>query len=292
MLTYWAVRIASALLSVIPVRFSYALAGLCGEAYYYLNPKHTHWAAFNLARVLNESEDSPNVKKVARSSFGNYARVLVDFFRLPYLTQEEILAQGSVSGLENLRVATEQGKGFILITAHMGSWDRAGALLTGYGYKATVLVDTFSPPQLDAWVTRMRRKFKMQAVAVERPGALREMFRVLQRNEGLVILIDKPDERGVPVRFFGAETRWPGGVAQLVLRTGCAVVVAGLFRRPDGTSYNGFVEAVPIPPRTGDAEADGRIIMQGIATRLERAIVAHPEQWYMFRPMWPEGVGA
>src|SRR5262249_12921082 len=135
MLIYWAVRVASALLSVIPVRFSYALAGLCGEAYYYLNPKHTHWAAYNLARVLNEPEDSPYVRRVARKSFANYARVLVDFFRLPHVSQPEIMAQGSVSGLDNLRVATERGKGVILITAHMGSWDRAGALLTGNGYK-------------------------------------------------------------------------------------------------------------------------------------------------------------
>jgi KDO2-lipid IV(A) lauroyltransferase len=282
---------ASALLSIIPVRVSYALAELVGEAYFYLNPKHTHWAGFNLARVLNEPEDSPYVQKIARKSFGNYARVLVDFFRLPHLSQEAIMAQGSVSGLENLRVATERGKGIILITAHMGSWDRAGALLTGYGYRATVLVDTFSPPQLDAWVTRMRRKFRMEAVAVERPGALREMFRVLQRNEVLVLLIDRPDPRGIPVSFFGEETRWPGGVAQLVLRTDCAVVVTGLFRRPDGTSYTGFVEAATFPPRTGDADVDARAIMQMIATKLEHAIVTHPEQWYMFRPMWEETAG-
>src|SRR3954452_23457024 len=118
MRTYWAVRFASAMLSVIPVRFSYALAGLCGEAYFYLNPKHTHWAAFNLARVLNEPEDSPYVRKIARKSFGNYARVLVDFFRLPHVSQAEMMAQGSVSGLDNLRAATERGNGFILITAH------------------------------------------------------------------------------------------------------------------------------------------------------------------------------
>src|SRR4051794_36677705 len=142
MLAYWAVRFASALLSIIPVRLSYALAGLAGEAYYYLNPKHTHWAAFNLSRVLNEPEDAPYVRKIARKSFGNYARVLVDFFRLPHISQEAIMAQGSVAGLENLRVATERGKGFILITAHMGSWDRAGALFTGYGYRVTALVDT------------------------------------------------------------------------------------------------------------------------------------------------------
>ena len=27
--------------------------------------------------------------------------------------------------------------------------------------------------------------------------------------------------------------------------------------------------------------------MQAIVDRLERLIQRHPEQWYMFRPMWP-----
>jgi KDO2-lipid IV(A) lauroyltransferase len=257
--------------------------------YCIVRPSHSRWAAYNLARVLNESPTSPTVQKVARQSFGNYARVLVDFFRLPYLAQSDILAQASVLGLDDLERAAAYGKGFILVTGHMGSWDRAGAVFTGYGYKATALVDTFSPPELDRWVTRMRRKFGMGAVAVESPGALREMYRVLQRNEALVLLVDTPDPRGIPATFFGEETTFPAGVAQLAVRTGCPVIVAGLFRRPDFVTYDGFTELIPpTEPGTNPAEAAQRLTQQ-IVTILERAIVAHPAQWYMFRPMWPDG---
>jgi lauroyl/myristoyl acyltransferase len=288
-LLYWAVRVASALLSIIPVRLSYALAGAIGEAYCRVRPSHSRWAAFNLARVLNEPEESPYVRSVARQSFGNYARVLVDFLRLPYVAHADINAHASVTGLEYLAWATAQGRGFIVATGHMGSWDRAGAVLTGYGYKATVLVDTFSPPQLDRWVTRMRRKFKMNAVAVERPGALREMYRGLQRGEALVVLVDTPDPRGIPVTFFGERTTFPAGVAQLALRAGCPVIAAGLFRRPDMVTYDGFCELVTAGTADPDPPADAAVLTQRIATALERAIVAHPAQWYMFRPLWPGG---
>jgi lauroyl/myristoyl acyltransferase len=272
----------------MPVRLSYALAGAIGEAYCFVRPSHSRWAAFNLARVLNEPESSPYVRKVARQSFGNYARVLVDFFRLPYAAHAEINAHASVIGLEHLERAAAEGKGFILVTGHMGSWDRAGAVFTGYGYTATALVDTFSPPELDQWVTRMRRKFRMNAVAVERPGALREMYRVLQRREALVLLVDTPDPRGIPVTFFGERTRFPAGVAQLALRTGCPVVVAGLFRRPDMVTYDGFCALATLGTSDPAPPADAEALTQRIATALERAIVAHPAQWYMFRPLWPE----
>lgn len=288
MALYWLVRGASALLSVIPVRLSYALAGAIGEAYCVVRPSHSKWAAYNLSRVLNEPATSPTVRKVARQSFGNYARVLVDFLRLPHVAHSEIMAQASVLDLENLARAAAYGKGFILVTGHMGSWDRAGALLIGYGYKGTFLVDTFAPPELDAWVTRMRRKFRMNAIAVESPGALREMFRALQRKEVLVLLIDTPDPRGIPVMFFGEQTTFPAGLAQLALRTGCPVVVAGLFRRPDFVTYDGFTELIPPVTPGADAEADAQALTQRVVSILERGIVAHPAQWYMFRPMWPE----
>jgi lauroyl/myristoyl acyltransferase len=32
--------------------------------------------------------------------------------------------------------------------------------------------------------------------------------------------------------------------------------------------------------------------MQAIVDRLEPLIQRHPEQWYMFRPMWPGDSGA
>ena len=287
-LLYWLVRSASALLSVIPVRLSYALAGAIGEAYCFIRPSHSRWAAFNLARVLNEPATSPYVRRIARKSFANYARVLVDFFRLPYLSHAEISASASVLGLEDLRRAHDYGKGVILITAHMGSWDRAGAVLTGFGYDATVLVDTFSPPQLDRWVTRMRQKFGMKAIAVESPGALREMFRVLQRKETLVLLIDRPEPRGIPVTFFGEQTYFPRGIPHLALRTGCPVIVCGLFRRPDNVTYDGFTKLIPPMDGTADDGVSVSVLTQRIVDILETAIVAHPAQWYMFRPMWHE----
>jgi lauroyl/myristoyl acyltransferase len=290
MALYWAVRVASALLGIIPVRLSYALAGAIGEAYCVLRPSHSRWAAHNLSRVFNEPPTAPVVKQVARQSFGNYARVLVDFLRLPHVAHAEIMAQASVLDLDALARAAAYDKGFILVTGHMGSWDRAGALLTGYGYRSVFLVDTFSPPELDAWVTRMRRKFRMSAVAVENPGALREMYRALQRKEALVLLIDTPDQRGygIPVTFFGEQTTFPAGVAQLAVRTGCPVVVAGLFRRPDFVSYDGFIRLIPPTAPDADPEAAAQSLTQQVASLLEEAIVAHPAQWYMFRPMWRE----
>ncbi len=287
---YYAVRGASWLLGKIPVRVSYALAGAVGTAYCYLNPKHSRWAAYNYARVLNVAEDSEEARRMGRKSFANYARVLVDFFRLPHQTPEEVFAATRIASasLDALEKARAGGRGVMMVSAHFGSWDRAGAVFGSLGYRPTVLVDSFAPPALDAWVTRTRTKFGMKAIAVEKPGALREMYRTLNRGDGLVVIIDRPEpETGVPVVFYGEHTGWPAGAAQVALRTGCGIVVGGLLRQPGGRRYLGFAEYVEPPTPTGDRAADVQALTQLFATKLEAVITAHPEQWYMFRPMWP-----
>ena len=70
---------------------------------------------------------------------------------------------------------------------------------------------------------------------------------------------------------------------------GAAGVEAFKVRRPDFVTYDGFTELIPPVTPGPDAEADAQALTQRVVSILERGIVAHPAQWYMFRPMWPVG---
>jgi lauroyl/myristoyl acyltransferase len=39
---------------------------------------------------------------------------------------------------------------------------------------------------------------------------------------------------------------------------------------------------------SGNRERDAQTIMQRLMDTLQSAVRARPDQWYMFRPMWPE----
>ncbi|HEX6509501.1 MAG TPA: hypothetical protein VF221_17875, partial [Chloroflexota bacterium] len=39
---------------------------------------------------------------------------------------------------------------------------------------------------------------------------------------------------------------------------------------------------------SGDRERDERVIMQKLMDILQTVVRERPDQWYMFRPMWPE----
>jgi KDO2-lipid IV(A) lauroyltransferase len=110
------------------------------------------------------------------------------------------------------------------------------------------------------------------------------MLAALRKREGLAVLVDRPSgEDGVPVTFFGRRTRVPGGAATLALRTGSPVVPAALVRDPHGPGYLVHIG----PPIVGAKGDDATVVMQRIMSWLEGIIRRYPDQWFMFRQMWP-----
>jgi KDO2-lipid IV(A) lauroyltransferase len=91
----------------------------------------------------------------------------------------------------------------------------------------------------------------------------------------------------VEVQFFGQPTMVPAGAAALALKAGAVVVPMGVWRNPDNT-YSGVIKPPIVPAATGAWEHDVQALMQRIVHSLEAIIRLHPDQWYMFRPMWSD----
>ncbi|MDQ3928996.1 MAG: lysophospholipid acyltransferase family protein [Chloroflexota bacterium] len=116
------------------------------------------------------------------------------------------------------------------------------------------------------------------------------MFTALKRNEIVLLLFDRPQpEDGVEVEFFGETAYLPPGPAAIAIKTGAALCVGYALRDPGDRTFSGHFEE-PIEYKhllTGDKETDIQRVTQEIVKRFERVIREHPDQWYMFREMWP-----
>jgi KDO2-lipid IV(A) lauroyltransferase len=217
---------------------------------------------------------------------------MLDFLRLPSLSAGEVEQGLTVEGWEHLEAALARGRGVIFAAVHFGSWDRAAALLGPRGYRAHVLVDTFPLPALDAAIQRTRAVHGLGLIPAEGGAALRGVYEALRRNEIVILLVDRPQrEKGTPVTFFGRRTWLPSGAAMLARRTGAALLHAYLVRRPDPRTFLTVIEPPIAVTTTADRQADEQAITQALVERFERLIQRHPEQWYMFRPMWPPEQG-
>ena len=281
---YWVHLTVSFLLSFLPPSVAYTLVNLFGPWLGLCWPAHYRRAWRNMARVLGPTASRAEVARRVRNVFRNYGRYMVDLVWLPRAPLGELERHVRVVGEQHIDEAMRRGKGLVLVTAHVGNWDLGGALLARRGYPVSVIVETLEPVRWNERVQRIRERLGMQAIPLE--SGVRDMIAALRNNGILGVLIDRPlAEDGVAVRFFDATTRVPEGAARLALRTGAGLAVATSVRQ-GGEIVAQVSPLIQIEP-SGDRGRDVQELTQRAMDWLEGVIRQHPDQWFMFRNMWP-----
>src|SRR5437870_372935 len=275
---YWFHVAGTFLMRFIPVDIAYRLVGGATPLVLQVFARgHLRRATDNMRQVLGPQADPREAGRLTKAAFANYARYMVDVVRLPHLKSRELIDNISVDGWEHVEAAYTVGRGVVFATGHIGNWDMAGAAFAARGRPVSALVETLKPARWNERVQRTRNAAGVKAIPIE--NGPREMLAALRKQEGLAVLVDRPmASDGVPVTFFGRQTRVPGGAATLALRTGSPVVPAALVRDPAGTGYVAHIG----PPIVGSKGDDASVVMQGIMSWLEGIIRRDPDQWFMF----------
>ena len=115
-------------------------------------------------------------------------------------------------------------------------------------------------------------------------GGPRPPFEVLAERlaaNGLVCLMADRDltRSGVPVDFFGEQTRLPAGPAKLAIETGAALLPTHTWFDGDGW---GLRIGSPLDCASGEVGA----ITQELADTFAAGIAAYPADWHMLQPQW------
>lgn len=284
MILYWALRLAH-VARLLPLRVAYFLGDVVATLAWWLwrGPRET--AIDNLMHVLG---DRRAARRAARYSFLNFARYAIDFLRAPRIRPEELLTKVHYDRWDAIDAAFKEGKGVIFAIMHFGNWDMGGAVMAARGYPVNVIADPFLNERTNAVIVNARRVRGMEVIPSNRAAA--GIVRAMRRNEALAILVDTPvaEGAGVNIQFFGTWTTVPAGPARIALRTGARVIPAALVRA-SGTSDQiiALADLDVRLPATGDIERDVQTLTQRIFAAHERFIRAYPDQWYIFRRMWP-----
>lgn len=270
----------------LPLKVAYGIASSVGDLLFFLWRRGRANAIDNMRRVLGPGAIDLEVRRTAQRSFRNYMKLLVDFVRLPRTSDEEVESRVQGEGWEHIDRALEKGKGVLLVGTHLGSWDLAGLALAARGHELYVVAERQRPLWLNRIVRDWREVRGIHLIFMEQ--VLIPLFRALARNQLVGIVVDRPlpEGEGVTVEFFGEIISWPSGPASLALRTGAQILTGYLVRTLDGHFKGEIFPPVEFQP-SGDKFEDLRWLSQKIVTLQEEVIRRYPDQWYMFRRMWP-----
>jgi lauroyl/myristoyl acyltransferase len=272
-------RLGAKVVRAVPPGLRHAAAAPGGSAWYLLSARQRQNALTNYAAALGLPRTDPRVARTARRAFQNYARMLMDFLLMGSLAPEEVIERVSVEGRDELDAALARGKGAIMATPHMGSWDMAGSFAGAVGYSISAVAERF-PGSLDDAVVRTRQRFGLSVVTMGR-SAVRAITDALAANGVVALVCDLEQGPGVAVDFFGRRAIVPGGPAAIALKTGAALMPACQYSVAPGR-YHIHLDP-PLAIHGGDTKES---LMQRVVDRFETFIKSRPEQWYAFRPMF------
>jgi len=277
--SYRAVR---AIVGRLPARAAWTVLGWITQLTYLLWPAKRKWSNVNFAHVLGLPPDHPDVRRMARAAYRNYARYLVELMRLPRMPLEAIATRVESQGVESLIEIWRESGGLILVAAHVGNNEFVAGGVASHRLPINVLADDTSFPEMFDLLKRERERWGVRIVPWRN---LREVYAILKRKEMLGLLVDwgyRAD--GIPVRLFGAWTTLPAGPAVLAGKTGATIVPIVAHRKPDGTYFVTHEPPIKVPSASDADVARGT---QLVADALERIVGAAPDQWYSFKPLWP-----
>lgn len=271
----------------LPARLTYAGAVVMGELTYLVWASRRKVTKANFAVVLGRPLDHPEVARVARRSFRNFSKYITEIMRFPRLDLEDFTKLVRVEGWEHLTEGLARNRGVIFVSIHFGNFDLGGARIAN-DVKLNVIADELTNQRLmDLLVGNRSHK----NITIHSPvGAAKKVLGALRRNEMVGLMMDlgpRADAFGnVEANFFGLPTRFPSVAANLARVSGAPILVTAVVRERDNT-FRGIALPLIVVERTREAAADIERATQAIASGLERFVREWPDQWYIFRPMWP-----
>jgi KDO2-lipid IV(A) lauroyltransferase len=287
----WLALIAAVFTWLIPRPVGYWLVDRLAGLAYRAAGRYRRAVLANVSQVLGRPADDPRVRAAARRCFETSARNFWDLCCLPHTHPGGLLRRTRIdpAGWAVLRAALARGRGVVVVTGHLGSFDSVGQLLTLLPSRPMILTAQTTAGWLFDAVTWLRASWGA-SVETPSPGSLRRILAHL-RSGGLIGLVtDRDVERtGRPVWFFGRPATLPVGAARMALETGAALLA--VFCPRAGEVYHLLVEEVPVA-RTGDAGRDLEATLAGIVAVLERFISTWPDQWVLFDHVWLDEAGA
>jgi len=224
---------------------------------------------------------------MAHGSFRHFGRYVVELLHVQGWSIDRLRETVDLVGEEHFQEARAYGRGIIFASAHMGSIEVATALLLLNRLRVTSVAEWLRPKLLMDWIVTCRQKAGVTLLPAQGTGM--KLVRALRRQEMVALVVDIGVNKaiGVPVRFFGHETYFPVGPARLARMTGAPILFGVAVRKP-GNRFAGYITPPILSNRELEANEDARITTQRIVDEFERFVRRYPDQWYIFRDMFPD----
>ncbi len=281
---YCMFMVADLFCRLVPRRLAYYTALRLADTFYRSDIRARKAVRSNMRRVtahMGLKLDDIEIEQRVRQVFQGFAKYLVDFISFSQLTPETVHQLVDIENREQLDRVRALKKGALLVSAHQGNWELAGAVLVALGYPITAVAQPQEQKKLNNLFNSYRRRRGINVVPLGLM-VMRQLMDVLARNEFVGLLADRDyTPRNHPIEFFGAPASLPRGPAWISSHYKVPILPGFLLRKEDDRFV---MKLYPILNEAGDQ--DEETLHRAIRDVLQDGISRDPSQWFIFDDLW------
>ncbi len=280
---YHTLMLLSRIVCCLPHSVLLTLGKGMGILYYRLIKKQRERAVRQMMDGLGISE--AEARETVRLSFINLGRNILEILYMPNLNKDNIGEYISFENREYIESAVAEGKGVVIYTAHIGTWEWLSAAFLLTGIPATAIAKKQPNEQYTRVIDDLRATIGMEVFS-RGSSELLAAARALKAGKLLGFLADQDGgPGGAFIEFLGKPASTPMGPAVFSRKFGSPVVPAFILRRPDGR-HKVWLGAPMRYEDSGDTDKDLYDFTEKMTRILERVIRENPTQWLWFQHRW------
>lgn len=218
-------------------------------------------------------------------------KMLVDRAVLGILGPAELKVD--LTGRQELEALLREGRGLILVTAHVGCWQLAMAALSVLETRVSLLIHR---DEGDVDRHYFEHGGDAASYRIIDPagflGGTLEMLEVLKHGEVLSIMGDRVmggESSTVTASFLGGTVRLPFSPYKLASATGAPIAVIFPYKSGPGRYALRLARVIRVPAKLGRSAEAYRPYASQFADALEGFVAEHPYQFFNFFDMWTQG---
>jgi KDO2-lipid IV(A) lauroyltransferase len=287
---YILVRALFAVLGALPHAVRVAVFSGIFQVVLVVVPRISKTVRQNLRRAFPSASEEW-ITSVARKNTTEIGRLVADTVRLARLDEAWVREHVSCPIFDRYveRLKSQPGKGVLIATGHLGSFELLGHAIGLMGYPLAAVARKFRSPVIDRWWTEMREARGNRII--DRAGAFKQIVGSINEGMSVAVLFDQNVTRNhaVFVDWFGDPAATTKSVALAALRTEVPIFVASM-KFVGNDRY--VIDAVECDcsdvyrDTASSTDEKVRIITQRLSDHYCRMIAEFPEGWFWMHRRW------
>ena len=235
----------------------------------------------NNLKNSNIGENEDERKKIIKTMWGNYGRILAEYPYLKKFNEKIYNKYISIEGIEYLEEIKKNKKKVVFVSGHFNNFELMAMQIENSGIDLAAIYRPLNNIFLNKTMEKIRKNYICKVQIKKGKSGTRDLLKHFKKGYSIALMIDQRVSEGVQVKLFNNNAYTTTIPAQIVKKYNCEVVPVYIYRL-----NKSFFKMIVYKPIKFEKDISIENITQELNYKLEKMIIKNPEQWIWSHDRW------